>query len=234
MYPAVPCSALQCPAANVALSVLCCTLLCTPAAHALRSTRYPLDHTILLLPMLSHAAHALHPHDHAALSARAFPSGPRFPLLTMLTMLSFVVHAAARSCCRARDLWPLRLRLLQRQPMSVPLRGSSFQWGCWGQLKKLILEGFSNGRSHAGSPPVSDTLDSGGTDASVWTLCGHWLGHSVVMGKKGVCPPADATCFPTRRSRLPWTQTSRLVPRTLHRRRSLSQGKPTTRAQCLQ
>jgi hypothetical protein len=67
------------------------------------------------------------------------------------------------------------------------------QWGCWGQLKKLILEGF---RMDAGSPPVSDTLDSGATDASVWTLCGHWLGHSVVMGKKGVCPPADATCRP--------------------------------------
>jgi hypothetical protein len=44
---------------------------------------------------------------------------------------------------------------------------------------------------------VSDTLDSGATDASVWTLCGHWLGHSVVMGKKGVCPPADATCRQT-------------------------------------
>ena len=104
---------LQCPAvpaANVALSVLCCTLLCTPAAHALQSTRYPLDHTILLLPMLSHAAHALHPHDHAALSARTFPSGPRFPLLTMLSMLSFVVHAAARSCsprCPCLSLWAL-------------------------------------------------------------------------------------------------------------------------------
>ena len=108
---------LQCPAVPCCQRCSFCTVLYSvvhaPAAHALRSTRYPLDHTILLLPMLSHAAHALHPHDHAALSARTFPSGPRFPLLTMLSMLSmlsFVVHAAARSCsprCPCLSLWAL-------------------------------------------------------------------------------------------------------------------------------
>jgi hypothetical protein len=111
--PAVPCSALLPTLLFLYCAVLCCarrlpTLCGQPVTlWTTLSSSYP------CCPMLPHAAHALHPHDHAALSARAFPSGPRFPLLTMLSMLSmlsFVVHAAARSCCPrcpCRWLWAL-------------------------------------------------------------------------------------------------------------------------------
>jgi len=92
---------LQCPAANVALSVLCCTLLCTPAAHALQSTRYPLDHTILsypCCPMLPTPCTlmttlpwvpARFPPDHA------FPSWPCWPCCPLSSTLPLGAAAHA-------------------------------------------------------------------------------------------------------------------------------------------